>query len=71
MITDKSSFFQLTLSAITFVLALGALAMIWPSIIALFLSVILLFQSCSAGQEQEIAGLLWTEIGHVPIVFTS
>lgn len=51
------------------VMVVGALAMIWPSIIALFLGVFLLLKSCSA--EQEIAGLSWTEIGNLSIVFGS
>lgn len=69
MIPVKSQFVQLTLSAITLVLALGALSLIWPGIIALFLGVFLLLQSCSA--EQEMAALSWTEVGNVPIVFAT
>lgn len=68
MITVKSQFLQLTLSAITFALVLGALSMIWPGIIALFLGVLLLLQSCA---EREIAALSWAEIGNMPIVFAS
>ena len=68
MITVKSQFLQLTLSAITFVLVLGALSMIWPGIIALFLGVLLLLQSCA---EQDIAVLSWAEVGNMPIVFAS
>jgi hypothetical protein len=37
MITVKSQFLQLTLPAVTFVVVVGALSMIWPGIIALFL----------------------------------
>ncbi|MBX3332166.1 MAG: hypothetical protein KF722_17310 [Nitrospira sp.] len=48
MITVKSQFVQRTLAAITLVLVLGALSMIWPAIIGLFLGVLLLLQSCSA-----------------------
>ena len=40
MITVKSQFIQLTLSAITFFLVVGVLSMIWPAIIALFLGVL-------------------------------
>lgn len=69
MITVKSQFLQLTLSAITFILVLGALSLIWPGIIALFLGFLLLLQSCHA--ERVIAALSWTEVGHVSIVFAS
>jgi len=69
MIRDKSPLVQQTLAAITLVLVLGALSMIWPGIIALFLGVLLLLQSCSA--EQEIAALSWAEVSHVSIVFSS
>ncbi len=69
MITVKSQFLQLTLSAITFLLVVGALSMIWPAIIAFFIAVLLLLQSCSA--EQETAGLSWTEVVNTPIVFAS
>ena len=61
MITAKSQFLQLTLSAITFVLVIGALSMIWPGIIALFLGVLWLLQSFSA--EQETVVLSWAEVG--------
>ncbi|TKB60026.1 MAG: hypothetical protein E8D48_13785 [Nitrospira sp.] len=69
MITVKSQFLQLTMAAITFVLVVGALSMIWPGIIALFLGAILLFQSFTA--EPEMAVLSWAEVGHVPIVVAS
>lgn len=69
MITAKSQFLQLTLSAITFVFVIGALSMIWPVIIALFLGVLWLLQSFSADQEMVV--LSWTEVGHVPIVIAS
>ena len=65
MITVKSQFLQLTLSAITFIFVLGALSLIWPGIIALFLGFLMLLQSCHAEQES------WTELGHVSIVFAS
>lgn len=69
MMTVKSQFLQLTLSAITFVLVVGALSMIWPAIIALFLGVLLLLQSFSA--EPDVAVLSWTEVGHVSLAFAS
>jgi hypothetical protein len=69
MITVKSQFLQLTLSAITFALVVGALSMIWPVMIALFLGALLLLQSL--GTEPDVAVLSWTEIGHVPIVVAS
>lgn len=65
MITVKSQLIQQMLAAITLILVLGALSMIWPAIIALFLGVLLLLQSCSA--EQELAVLSWNEIGNVSI----
>jgi hypothetical protein len=66
MITVKNQFLQLTLSAITFVVVVGALLMIWPAIFALFLGVLLLLQSCCA--ELEMVVLSWAEVGPVPIV---
>ena len=69
MITVKNQFLQLTLSAITFVVVIGALSMIWPAIIALFLGVLLLLQSL--GVEQEMVVLSWAEVGHVPVVVAS
>ena len=69
MITVKSPLVQQTLAAITFVLVVGALSMIWPIIITLFLGVLLLLQSCSP--EQEIAVLSWSEVGHFSIGFAS
>jgi hypothetical protein len=69
MITAKSQLLQLTLSAITFVFVIGALSMIWPVIIALFLGALWLLQSFSV--EPEMAVLSWTEVGNLPIVFAS
>jgi hypothetical protein len=69
MITVKSQSLQLTLSAITFVLVVGALSMIWPVIIALFLGALLLLQACCA--EQAVAVLSWAEVDNVSIVFVS
>ncbi len=69
MITVKNQFLQLMLSAITFVLVVGALSMIWPGILALFLGVLWLLQSFSA--EQELVVLSWAEVGNASIVFAS
>ena len=69
MITVKSQFLQLTLSAITFVLVVGALSMIWPAIMALFLGALWLLQSFSV--EPEMAVRSWTEVGNLPIVSAS
>jgi hypothetical protein len=70
MITPKSLIAQRTLSVMTFVLVLGALAMIWPGIIALVFGIFLLVQSF-LGAEPEIAILSWAEGSNLPIVFTS
>jgi uncharacterized membrane protein len=67
MTTTHSPLIQHTVATITSVLVVGVLAMIWPGIIVLFLGLVLLLKSCS--DEQEIAGLSWTEIGNVSIVF--
>ena len=69
MITVKSQFLQLTVSAITFVFVVGVLSMIWPAIIALFLGVLLLLQSL--GAEQEVVVLSWAEVENASIVFAS
>ncbi|MGQ0554817.1 MAG: hypothetical protein ACT4PN_02585 [Nitrospiraceae bacterium] len=69
MITAKSQFLQLALSAITFVFVIGALSMIRPAIIGLFLGVLLLLQSL--GTKPDVAVLSWTEVGQVPIIVTS
>lgn len=69
MITAKSRFGHLTVEAITFMLVLGALSMIWPAVIAVFLGVLLLIQWLSV--EPEMAVLAWNEIGNLPMIFTS
>ena len=69
MIKPKSSFVEQTLAGMTLVFILGALSMIWPGIIALFLGVLLLLKSCNA--EQEILVLSWTEFGNLSIVAAS
>ena len=65
----RSQLVQHALTAITLVLVLGALSMIWPGIIAVFLGILLLLQSFSASQE--LALLSWAEAGHVPIALSS
>jgi hypothetical protein len=69
MITVKSQFLQLMLSAITFLFVIGALSMIWPGIIALFLGALWLLQSL--GTEPDVAVLSWTEVSQVPVVVVS
>jgi hypothetical protein len=69
MVTGKSRFGHLTVEAITFLLVLGVLSMIWPAIIAVFLGVILLLQSFTA--EPEVVVLSWVEIDHMPVVVDS
>ncbi|MHC9063314.1 hypothetical protein ACYX34_11570 [Nitrospira sp. CMX1] len=54
MITAKGQFLQLTWTALTFVLVLGALSMIWPSIMALFVGLFLLLRSCHAEQSAAV-----------------
>lgn len=66
MITLKNQFTQQVVAGITLILVLGALSIIWPAIIAVFLSLILLIQSFSA--EPEIARLSWLEMGDVSVV---
>ncbi|HWV46701.1 MAG TPA: hypothetical protein VN039_11905 [Nitrospira sp.] len=50
MTRDKSQLVQLPLAVIMFVLVLGALSMIWPAIIALFLGVLLLLLQPFSGE---------------------
>ncbi len=69
MMRAKSPLVQQTLAGITLILVLGALAMIWPVMITLFLGVLLLLQSC--GGEQEIAALVWPEVGNWSIFIDS
>lgn len=51
----RSPLVQQALGGITVILVLGALSMIWPVIITLFLGIFLLLQSCS--DEHELAAL--------------
>lgn len=68
MISVKSPFVQQMLVAMTLFATIGALSVVWPAIIALALSVFLLFHSF--GSEQEIVLLSGTEISHMSILFT-
>lgn len=69
MITMKSPWVQQTLVAMTLFAVIGALSVVWPAIIALGLSVFLLFHSLGAGQE--IVFLSGTEVSQMSILFTS
>ena len=69
MISMKSPCVQQTLVATTLFAAIGALSVVWPAIIALGLSVFLLFHSLGAGQE--IVLLSGTEVSQMSILFTS
>ncbi len=66
MFTLKNKFAQQVSAAITLAFVLGALSMIWPAIIAVFLGILLLLQSF--GAEPEIARLSWSEMDNVSIV---
>lgn len=66
MIMLKSQFAQQVLAVITLLLVLGALSIIWPMIIAVFLSVLLLLQSL--GAELEIVIVAWAEVENVSVV---
>ncbi|HBH80255.1 MAG TPA: hypothetical protein DDY39_10550 [Nitrospira sp.] len=69
MITMKSPWVQQTLVAMTLFAVIGALSVVWPAIIALGLSVFLLFHSLGAGQE--IVLLSGTETSQMSILLTS
>jgi hypothetical protein len=69
MVTSKSRFGHLTVEAITFILVLGVLSMIWPAIIAIFLGVILLLQWFSG--DPEIVMLSSAGSSNLPIIVTS
>jgi len=69
MVTVKSRFAQHALAAISLIVVLGALSMIWPVIIAVFLGILLLIQSFSS--DQELVVLSCTEVGKVPIALSS
>ena len=69
MRTAKSQLVQDTVAAMVFVLALGSLSMIWPSIMALSFGLFLLLQSFGVGQE--ITMLSLAEVTHLPIILAS
>ena len=69
MTTQKSQLVQHALAAISLIVVLGALSMIWPVIIAVFLGILLFLQSFSS--DQELVVLSWIEVGHVPIALSS
>jgi hypothetical protein len=50
MVTRMSQLVQLMRAAVTFVLILGTLSMIWPVIIAVNLGAFLMFQSWISGE---------------------
>ncbi len=66
MIMLKNQFAQQVVAGITLIFVLGALSIIWPTIIAVFLGILLLLQSLSA--EPEIARLSWAEVGNASVV---
>jgi hypothetical protein len=66
MIMFKSQFVQFVFTAIPLAFILGALSMIWPAIIAVFLKILLLLQSLCT--EPEITRLSWAEVENVSIV---
>lgn len=67
--TVKSLLGQQMFAAFMLFLVLGALSMIWPAIIAVFLSVILLLQSFTA--EPEVVMLSWAEADNLSVVIAS
>ena len=69
MLTAKRQLAQDTMAAMVFVLVIGSLSMVWPSIIALCFGLFLLIQSFGVGQE--ITMLSGAEVTHLPIVFAS
>ena len=66
MITARNHY---AMEATVFVLVLGSLSMIWPSIMVLIFGLFLLLQPF--GIEQQITMLIGAEINNVPIVLTS
>lgn len=69
MIKAQSKFVQQTMAAMMVVLVLGALSMIWPGIISIFLVLLLLLQACCI--EHEFVALVWSDVGHSSMVFDS
>jgi hypothetical protein len=68
-VTMKSPFVQQTLVAMMLFATIGTLSVIWPAIIAVVLSVFMLFHSFGAGQE--IILLSGTEISHMSVIFSA
>lgn len=66
MIIIKNQFVQHLLTAVTLVLVLGMLSMIWPMILAIFLSILRLLQSFST--DPAVAVLSWDEVGNISAV---
>lgn len=69
MFTAKNQLTQDTVAVVVFLLVLGSLSMIWPSIIALSFGLFLLIQPFGAGQE--ITMLSGAEVTNTPIVIDS
>lgn len=69
MVTRKRQVVQSMKGAITFVLILGTLSVIWPAIIALMMGAFLLLHSWIAGEE--FVALSWLKVGNVSLVFAS
>lgn len=69
MLTAKSQLAQDTMAAMVFVIALGSLSMIWPSIIALIFGLYLLIESFGVGPE--ITMLSWADISSSPTIIAS
>jgi hypothetical protein len=69
MPTAKSQLAQDTVAAMVFVLVLGSLSMIWPSILALSFGLFLIIQSFGGGPE--ITMLSCAEVTQLPIAFAS
>ncbi len=69
MVTRKSLLVQTIREAITSVLILGILSILWPAIIVLMMGVFLLLYSWTA--EEEFVVLSWSKVDNVSFVFVS
>jgi hypothetical protein len=69
MVTRMSQLVQSVREAITCVLILGILSIIWPAIIVLIMGAFLLLYSWSA--EEEVVVLFWPKVGNVSFVLVS
>ena len=67
MVTRKSQLVQSIRGAITCVLILGTLSIIWPAIISFIMGVFLLLYSWSV--EEEFVMLSWPEVDNLSFVF--